>query len=113
MPIEHTKPSELTDFAPKLFINDHINHGRGIPTVTSKMFDPIDDETAISPCPSLATITEVIKSGTDVPAAKHVKPINAESIFQVSPILVAHQTIKYEKNDIHIIDMKNEIMKMY
>ena len=45
------------------------------PTVTSKMFDPTDDETAISPKPFRATITLVIKSGMEVPAAKNVRPI--------------------------------------
>ena len=45
------------------------------PTVTSNMLDPTDEETAISPNPFLATITLVIKSGIEVPAAKKVKPI--------------------------------------
>ena len=45
------------------------------PTVTSKMFDPTDDDTAMSPKPFLATITLVIRSGMEVPAAKKVRPI--------------------------------------
>ena len=45
------------------------------PTVTSNMFEPTDDDTAISPFPCFATKTLVIKSGTDVPAAKKVNPI--------------------------------------
>lgn len=45
------------------------------PTVTSKMFDPTEDETAMSPFPALATSTLVIRSGTEVPAAKNVRPI--------------------------------------
>ena len=39
------------------------------------MFDPTDEETAMSPNPFLATITLVIRSGMDVPAARKVKPI--------------------------------------
>ena len=45
------------------------------PTVTSKMFDPTDEETAMSPLPCFATKTLVIRSGTEVPAAKNVSPI--------------------------------------
>lgn len=45
------------------------------PTVTSKMLLPTELETAMSPKPLRATITEVIKSGMDVPAARKVRPI--------------------------------------
>ena len=45
------------------------------PTVTSKILLPTELDTAISPNPFLATITDVIKSGIDVPAAKNVRPI--------------------------------------
>jgi len=39
------------------------------------MFEPTEEETAMSPSPFLATITEVIKSGIEVPAARKVSPI--------------------------------------
>ncbi len=39
------------------------------------MLDPTDEETAMSPKPFLATMTLVIKSGMDVPAARNVRPI--------------------------------------
>ena len=45
------------------------------PTVTSNMLEPTDEETAMSPNPFRATITLVIKSGIEVPAAKNVSPI--------------------------------------
>ena len=45
------------------------------PTVTSKMLDPTDDDTAMSPNPFLATMTLVIRSGMEVPAARKVRPI--------------------------------------
>lgn len=45
------------------------------PTVTSNILLPTELDTAISPKPFRATITEVIKSGMDVPAAKNVSPI--------------------------------------
>lgn len=44
------------------------------------MFDPTDEETAMSPLPCFATRTLVIRSGTEVPAAKNVKPITCEKI---------------------------------
>ncbi len=45
------------------------------PTVTSNILLPTEEETAMSPNPFLATITLVIKSGIEVPAAKNVKPM--------------------------------------
>ena len=48
------------------------------PTVTSNMFDPTDEETAMSPLPCFATKTLVIRSGTEVPAAKKVRPITCK-----------------------------------
>lgn len=41
------------------------------PTVTSNILLPTELETAISPKPFLATITDVIKSGMEVPAKKY------------------------------------------
>lgn len=41
----------------------------------SKMLEPTDEETAMSPKPFLATMTDVMRSGMDVPAAKKVRPI--------------------------------------
>ena len=45
------------------------------PTVTSKMLEPTEEETAMSPKPLRATMTLVMRSGMDVPAAKKVRPI--------------------------------------
>ena len=42
------------------------------------MLEPTDEDTAISPNPFRATITLVIKSGIEVPAAKNVNPITYE-----------------------------------
>ena len=39
------------------------------------MLLPTEDDTAMSPNPFLATITLVIRSGMEVPAARNVKPI--------------------------------------
>ena len=49
------------------------------------MLEPTDEDTAISPNPFRATITLVIKSGIEVPAAKNVNPItyNFQDYFNV------------------------------
>lgn len=65
------------------------------------MLLPTDDETAISPKPLRATITEVMRSGMEVPAARAVKPITSGGMRNVSPITVAHHTIRYEYAAIH------------
>jgi len=72
------------------------NHGNGNPTKISKILLPIDDDTAISPLPALATITEVNRSGTEVPAANTVRPITPSGIPAIFPITVAHQTMQNE-----------------
>lgn len=45
------------------------------PTVTSNILLPTELETAMSPNPFRATITDVIRSGMDVPAARNVRPM--------------------------------------
>jgi hypothetical protein len=46
------------------------------------MLLPTDEETAISPNPFLATMTLVMRSGIDVPAAKNVSPITCANKYQ-------------------------------
>lgn len=43
--------------------------------MTSNILLPTELDTAISPNPLRATITDVIKSGIEVPAARNVRPI--------------------------------------
>jgi len=50
------------------------------PTVTSKMLLPTEEDTAMSPKPFLATITLVMRSGMEVPAARNVNPITCNVI---------------------------------
>lgn len=83
------------------------------PTVTSKMLLPTEEETAMSPKPLRATMTDVIKSGIDVPAARNVKPITSGGILTVSPTILAHQTIRYEYAAIHKILPRNVIGKNF
>ena len=68
----------------------------------SKILLPTLLLTAISPNPFLATMTEVIRSGTLVPAARIVIPIKLVSILNVAPIVSVHQTISVEKTAIHV-----------
>ena len=58
------------------------------------MLLPTEDETAMSPKPFLATMTLVMRSGMEVPAARKVRPITSGGIPTVSPVTVAHQTIR-------------------
>lgn len=91
--IEQPSPSLLTTIG---CWKTHVykNHGKGNPTVTSKILLPTDEETAMSPKPFLATITLVIRSGIEVPAAKNVNPITSGGSPTVSPTTVAHHTIR-------------------
>ncbi|CAH0550382.1 unnamed protein product [Brassicogethes aeneus] len=67
----------------------------------------------MSPKPFLATITEVMRSGMEVPAAKNVSPITSGGMRTVSPTMLAHHTIRYEYAAIHMIDPRNVIGKNF
>lgn len=77
------------------------------------MLLPTEEDTAISPKPLRATMTEVIRSGIDVPAARNVKPITSGGIRIVAPTILAHHTIKYEYAAIHKILPINVIGKNF
>lgn len=49
------------------------------------MLEPTELETAMSPSPLRATITLVMRSGMEVPAANIVRPIISSVIPMVSP----------------------------
>merc|ERR1719219_1024587 len=100
MPIEQPMPTELTSMAFPLMMV-YSSQGRGRPTVTSNKLDPIEEDTAMLPFPSLATRTEVMRSGTEVPAARKVSPMTASLMLRASPVTVAHHTMKYENTAIH------------
>lgn len=53
--------------------------------VMSNMLLPTELETAMSPKPFRATITLVIRSGIDVPAARMVRPMISSEMPIVSP----------------------------
>lgn len=55
------------------------------PTVMSKILLPTELDTAMSPSPFRATMTLVIRSGMEVPAAKMVRPIISSLMPIVSP----------------------------
>mmetsp|Transcript_73724 Transcript_73724/g.169038 ORF Transcript_73724/g.169038 Transcript_73724/m.169038 type:complete len:202 (-) Transcript_73724:775-1380(-) len=84
-----------------------MNHGRGSPMRTSKMLLPMDEDTAMSPSPCLATMTEESKSGTEVPAASTVNPATATGIPRELDTIVAHSTIQNEKHPIQTMESKN------
>merc|ERR1719319_1684872 len=93
IPMEHPIPADVTFMDSPPWLRLHKSQGKGNPTVTSKMLDPMDDDTAISPWPCLATRTDVMRSGTDVPAARTVRPITASEIPTTLPKMVAHQLL--------------------
>lgn len=64
---------------------DSNNAQMAYPTVMSKMLEPTELDTAISPSPLRATITLVMRSGMEVPAANIVRPIISSVIPMVSP----------------------------
>ena len=55
------------------------------PMVMSKMLEPTELDTAMSPRPFRATITLVMRSGMDVPAARMVSPMISSEMPTVSP----------------------------
>lgn len=67
------------------------------PTVMSNMLEPTELDTAISPRPFRATITLVIRSGMEVPAANMVRPIISSVTQNVSP------TCKEKEGEKHIM----------
>lgn len=67
----------------------------------------------MSPNPFRATMTEVIRSGIEVPAAKKVKPITSGRIPIACPTKFAHQTIRYEYAAIQTILPRNVIGKNF
>ncbi len=63
------------------------------PTVMSNMLEPTELETAMSPRPFRATMTLVMRSGMEVPAARIVKPMISSVIPIVSPTCGRMRTI--------------------
>mmetsp|Transcript_39495 Transcript_39495/g.103590 ORF Transcript_39495/g.103590 Transcript_39495/m.103590 type:complete len:235 (-) Transcript_39495:565-1269(-) len=79
----------------------------------SKILEPIDDDTAMSPWPRLATAIDESASGIDVPAARRVRPITASPLPEPSdglsvilPNSVTIQTMKKASNAIHAMHAK-------
>mmetsp|Transcript_88974 Transcript_88974/g.229555 ORF Transcript_88974/g.229555 Transcript_88974/m.229555 type:complete len:201 (+) Transcript_88974:444-1046(+) len=75
--------------------------GIGSPTRISKMLEPMDEEMAMSPKPSLATAMEETASGMDVPAARTVTGrMRVSPGTRMPPRISTHQTRKKEKKPI-------------
>lgn len=68
------------------------------PTVMSKMLLPTELDTAMSPRPLRATITLVMRSGMEVPAAKIVRPIISSEMPMVSPTYRIKAGFKEDRN---------------
>jgi len=88
------KLSPLSTSSDLEFAMHYTSQGSGSPISMSNMLLPMELDTAISPCPWRATITEVRRSGMLVPAAINVTPITLDGICQHHATTVAHQTIR-------------------
>lgn len=53
----------------------------------SKIFDPMELLRPIEPCPCAVTMTDETASGTDVPAARNVKPMTVSKILLLFIVL--------------------------
>ena len=82
------------------------NQGRPRHIRMSKILDPTALLSAIPPLPCLATITEDIKSGTEVPIANTVNAITTFGILRISEITTALSTSTQLNKAIRIIEMK-------
>ena len=71
----------------------------------SKTFEPIDEESAMSPCPSRATSTDEMASGMDVPAARIVTPMTDSERPIATPMCSALETITHVRMPIHTIEL--------
>lgn len=68
------------------------------PIVMSKMLLPTELDTAMSPMPLRATITLVMRSGMDVPAARIVRPIISSEMPMVSPTCEGKPELRVDKS---------------
>ena len=80
--IDIPKPSVLVTISESTRY-DFINHGRPRPIKISNILDPMPLLTAIPPLPCLATITDDIISGTDVPTASTVSAITTSGTSNI------------------------------
>mmetsp|Transcript_8364 Transcript_8364/g.10618 ORF Transcript_8364/g.10618 Transcript_8364/m.10618 type:complete len:214 (-) Transcript_8364:713-1354(-) len=85
------------------------SHGSGRPTATSKMFEPIEDDTAMSPWPCWATMMLESRSGIDVPAARNVRPAINVGIFTVPQMPSTKKTRAYDIHMMWTIAIKNVV----
>jgi len=79
--IEMSNESDTTSIALPPLIMDQMNQGSGSPSVTSNIFEPIDEDTAELADPFFTFTIDVSMSGTLVPAARMVKPITVSGMY--------------------------------
>lgn len=83
--IAQKRPLLLTATGVNSLNMENRSHGMGRPTVMSKMLLPTELDTAMSPKPLRATMTLVMRSGMEVPAANIVSPMISSVMPIVSP----------------------------
>lgn len=76
----------------------------------SKTLEPIAFAIAIEPWPFFATVTEAMRSGTDVPAARTMTPMMTGSTRQEQPIIEARYTMPVQRAPIQMTHIEKETM---
>lgn len=89
-----------------LVIARYMIHGKPRQIPISNIFEPSALATAISPRPCFATINELNKSGTEVPAANTVKPIITSLTHNPLASATPDLTNTQLKNTIQAIDIQ-------
>mmetsp|Transcript_85419 Transcript_85419/g.242245 ORF Transcript_85419/g.242245 Transcript_85419/m.242245 type:complete len:469 (-) Transcript_85419:832-2238(-) len=90
----------------------YMSHGSGSPTVTSKMLEPIELLTAMSPSPFLATIQLDSRSGMEVPAASTVTADTSGGIPMVKLMTTIHSYKQFANAAIHTSEMRNSMIEI-
>ena len=70
----------------------------------SKTLEPKALDTAITPLPSLATISEAMASGPEVPMAHTVSPMSVSLMPSMQPAFSAQEIMKKTSTPSHTID---------
>mmetsp|Transcript_43931 Transcript_43931/g.93496 ORF Transcript_43931/g.93496 Transcript_43931/m.93496 type:complete len:220 (-) Transcript_43931:994-1653(-) len=97
--------AEPVGYGAPLAMIEAMSHGQPRPSRMLKTFEPSTLHTAMLPCPLRATRMEESASGTEVPAARMVRPMRNSGIWRMQPARAAKSTMRKERRPIHMMDM--------
>mmetsp|Transcript_43932 Transcript_43932/g.93500 ORF Transcript_43932/g.93500 Transcript_43932/m.93500 type:complete len:261 (-) Transcript_43932:818-1600(-) len=104
--------AEPVGYGAPLAMIEAMSHGQPRPSRMLKTFEPSTLHTAMLPCPLRATRMEESASGTEVPAARMVRPMRNSGIWRMQPARAAKSTMRKERRPIHMMDMV-KVMKYH